>query len=48
MPDAPIWATATTVLAYLPRSTDKQERTVGNQRAEITRYAQEHGFQIVG
>ena len=40
--------TATPAVAYLRRSTDKQEQSIDDQRAEIGRYAREHGFQVVG
>ena len=40
--------TASPAVAYLRRSTDKQEQSIDDQRAEIERYAGEHGFQIVG
>lgn len=33
--------------AYLRRSTDRQEQSLGDQRKEITRWAGEHGFVIV-
>ena len=32
---------------YLRRSTDKQEQSIPDQRREVTRYADEHGFSIV-
>lgn len=32
---------------YLRRSTDKQEQSIPDQRREVTRYADEHGFRIV-
>ena len=32
---------------YLRRSTDKQEQSIGDQRQELKRYAEEHGFDIV-
>jgi len=34
-------------VAYLRRSTDKQEQSLGDQRLEVSRYAEEHGYQIV-
>ena len=33
--------------AYLRRSTDRQEQSIGDQRTAIERYATEHGFTIV-
>jgi DNA invertase Pin-like site-specific DNA recombinase len=33
--------------AYLRRSTDRQEQSIGDQRAAIERYAAEHGFAVV-
>ena len=32
---------------YLRRSTDRQEKSLGDQRKEILRYAAEHGFEVV-
>ena len=32
---------------YLRRSTDRQEKSLGDQRHEILRYASEHGFGVV-
>ena len=32
---------------YLRRSTDRQEKSLDDQRCEIQRYASEHGFGIV-
>jgi DNA invertase Pin-like site-specific DNA recombinase len=32
---------------YLRRSTDRQEKSLGDQRREILRYASEHGFGVV-
>lgn len=42
-------ATTNTIpaVAYLRRSTDKQEQSLGDQRLEVSRYAEEHGYQIV-
>jgi len=41
-------ATATMpAVAYLRRSTDKQEQSIADQRSEIERYARERGFRIV-
>lgn len=34
-------------VAYLRRSTDKQEQSLGDQRLEVSRYAEEQGYQIV-
>jgi DNA invertase Pin-like site-specific DNA recombinase len=34
-------------VAYLRRSTDRQEQSIGDQRKAIERYADEHGFQIL-
>ena len=39
---------ATPAVAYLRRSTDKQEQSIADQRAEIARYAGEHGYRLVG
>lgn len=35
-------------VAYLRRSTDKQEQSLGDQRSEIERFASERGYDIVG
>lgn len=32
---------------YLRRSTDRQEKSLGDQRKEILRYADEHGFEVL-
>ena len=32
---------------YLRRSTDKQDRSIEDQRAEIHRYAEDHGYELV-
>jgi len=41
-------ATAPTpAVAYLRRSTDKQEQSIADQRSEIERYARDRGFRIV-
>ena len=32
---------------YLRRSTDRQEKSLGDQRKEILRYAAEHGFEVL-
>ena len=44
--------TATKVLrpavAYLRRSTDRQEQSIAGQRSEIARWAMEHGFELIG
>ncbi len=34
-------------VAYLRRSTDKQEQSIGDQRLEIARHAEEQGYQII-
>jgi len=34
-------------VAYLRRSTDKQEQSLGDQRLEVSRYAEEHGLSDV-
>ena len=34
-------------VAYLRRSTDRQEQSISDQRAEITRWAAEHGYDVV-
>ena len=34
-------------VAYLRRSTDKQEQSLADQRAEIKRFAGEHGYRII-
>ena len=34
-------------VAYLRRSTDRQEQSIGDQRAAILRFAAENGFEIV-
>lgn len=34
-------------VAYLRRSTDRQEQSIGDQRKAIDRYALEHGFEIL-
>ncbi len=34
-------------VAYLRRSTDKQEQSLGDQRLEVSRYAEERGYQII-
>ena len=34
-------------VAYLRRSTDRQEQSLGDQRMEVSRYAEEHGYQII-
>jgi DNA invertase Pin-like site-specific DNA recombinase len=38
---------STPAVSYLRASTDKQEHSVTDQRAEVARYAAEHGFRIV-
>lgn len=40
-------ATRTPAVAYLRRSTDRQEQSLGDQRREITRWASEHGYNVV-
>jgi len=42
-------ATSNTIpaVAYLRRSTDKQEQSLGDQRLEVSRYADEHDYQII-
>ncbi len=40
-------AMATPAVAYLRRSTDKQEQSIADQRSEIERYARDKGFRIV-
>jgi len=37
----------TNAVAYLRRSTDKQEQSLGDQRVEVSRYAEEHGYQVI-
>ena len=37
----------TPAVAYLRRSTDRQEQSIGDQRSEIARWAAEHGYDIV-
>lgn len=37
----------TPAVAYLRRSTDKQEQSLGDQRLEVVRYAEEHGYRII-
>jgi len=44
---APPTAQRTAAVAYLRRSTDRQEQSLGDQRSEITRYASENGYHIV-
>jgi DNA invertase Pin-like site-specific DNA recombinase len=34
-------------VAYLRRSTDRQEQSIPDQRAEIVRWAAEHGYDVV-
>ncbi len=34
-------------MAYLRRSTDKQEQSLTDQRVEIVRFAEEHGYEII-
>ena len=34
-------------VAYLRRSTDRQEQSIGDQRLEAVRYAEEHGYQVI-
>lgn len=34
-------------VAYLRRSTDKQEQSLGDQRLEVVRFAGENGYQVV-
>ena len=34
-------------VAYLRRSTDRQEQSIGDQRNEITRFASEHGYDLI-
>ena len=34
-------------VAYLRRSTDKQEQSIGDQRQEVRRYADEQGYRII-
>ena len=34
-------------VAYLRRSTDKQEQSLGDQRLEVSRYAEEHGYHVI-
>ncbi len=40
-------AMATPAVAYLRRSTDKQEQSIADQRSEIERYALDRGFRVV-
>lgn len=40
---APIATATVPAAAYLRRSTDRQEQSIGDQRAEIRRFADEHG-----
>lgn len=40
-------ATRTPAVAYLRRSTDRQEQSLGDQRREITRWAGEHGYDVI-
>jgi DNA invertase Pin-like site-specific DNA recombinase len=35
-------------VAYLRRSTDRQEQSLGDQRTEVARYAEENGYELVG
>ena len=35
-------------VAYLRRSTDRQEQSLGDQRKEVTAFAERHGYRIVG
>lgn len=35
-------------VAYLRRSTDKQEQSLGDQRLEVERYAAAHGYRLIG
>ncbi len=35
------------VVAYLRRSTDRQEQSLGDQRLEVGRYAEEHGYRVI-
>jgi DNA invertase Pin-like site-specific DNA recombinase len=42
-----IAAKAIPAVAYLRRSTDRQEQSIGDQRREIARYAEENGYHIV-
>ena len=34
-------------MAYLRRSTDKQEQSLDDQRTEVMRYADENGYEVV-
>jgi DNA invertase Pin-like site-specific DNA recombinase len=34
-------------VAYLRRSTDRQEQSLGDQRLEISRHAEEHGYEVI-
>ncbi len=34
-------------VAYLHRSTDRQEQSIGDQRKALERYAEEHGFDLL-
>ncbi len=38
---------ATRAVAYLRRSTDRQEQSIPDQKKAIDEYAREHGFQLV-
>ncbi len=40
--------TRTPAVAYLRRSTDRQEQSIADQRAEIMRWAGENGYDVVG
>ena len=40
-------ATLTPAVAYLRRSTDRQEQSIGDQRKAIEYHAAEHGFDLL-
>ncbi len=44
---APLATATIPAVGYLRRSTDRQEQSIGDQRTEIRRFADEHGYDIV-
>ena len=50
LPDANLSspALARKAVAYVRRSTDRQDQSIGDQRRAIERYAEQHGFEIIG
>ena len=46
--DTPVAASTRKAVAYVRRSTDRQDQSIGDQRRAIETYASRDGFEIVG